>query len=381
MGRICMLGLCCSLVWGCGDKDLTEAIPNAPSAASSPQDLGARLVPKDLQLNLDGLSAAEIEQVEIGSYLVNGLGGCFGCHGSEKGYLGGGNEFPVFFLPEDPNGHTTVIARNLTPDPETGMQLDVDQFIEAMRTGKDFEGSESGPEQRMLFMPTHTYRLMKESDLRAIHAYLQAIPPVRNPVRRAYDPAVPLPPVPAPLLVEEGDPDGVERGLQLVGILSLTPEGEAFAAGFAAATEAMSAELRSKVGRGAYLVNAISDCGNCHTDGVEDGAFDSGLLPQSFNTNIAGYLAGGVNIGIFSGFSFPVLSRNLTPHEESGLRKDEGEFFEIMRWGVDFARPGGSLRVEPHFPAEFRFIDDDLSAVYAFLNAIPPIDKKIEIVE
>ena len=75
----------------------------------------------------------------------------------------------------------------------------------------------------------------------------------------------------------------------------------------------------------------------------------------------ASRLAGGVNIGIFSGFSFPVLSRNLTPHEGSGLRKDEDEFFEIMLWGVDFARPGGSLRIEPHFPSEFRFTDDDLS--------------------
>ena len=189
------------------------------------------------------------------------------------------------------------------------------------------------------------------------------------------------PPVPAPPLVEEGDDDGVERGLQLIGALSFEPEGGAFAERFADATAGLGAEERRLVGRGSYLVNSISDCGNCHTDGNGDGGFDSGLLPGSFNVNVEAYMAGGVNIGVFSGFSFPVLSRNLTPHPGSGLRKTQEEFEQIMRWGVDFKRPGGSLRVEPHFPAEFRFSEDDLKAVYAFLTAIPAIDKSIEIVE
>src|SRR5262245_48601925 len=42
--------------------------------------------------------------VGLGSYYVNGVSDCVGCHSGTSGYLGGGNVFGP------------VLARNLTPD-------------------------------------------------------------------------------------------------------------------------------------------------------------------------------------------------------------------------------------------------------------------------
>lgn len=136
---------------------------------------------------------------------------------------------------------------------------------------------------------------------------------------------------------------------------------------------------RTRVGRARLLFsNAHGDCSNCHTDGIPDGLFDSGLLPQSVDVNTEAYLAGGVDIGFFFGLS-GLFTRNLTPHSETGLEASESEFVQVMRFGSDLQRPGFSLRVQPHFPADFRMTLEDLQAVYAFLRQIPPVDNSIEI--
>ena len=48
--------------------------------------------------------ASIVESVGRGSYLVNGVGGCFGCHSSQAGYLAGGREFALPFIPPDAEG-------------------------------------------------------------------------------------------------------------------------------------------------------------------------------------------------------------------------------------------------------------------------------------
>jgi hypothetical protein len=65
----------------------------------------------------------------------------------------------VFFLPfEDINGETSVIGRNLTPDPETGLRLTEDEFIDVMLTGKDFTDSTEDTPQQLLMHPWQSYR-------------------------------------------------------------------------------------------------------------------------------------------------------------------------------------------------------------------------------
>ena len=87
-----------------------------------------------------GLSPAAMDQVARGSYLVSGVADCATCHTTPVGYMAGGFEFPLPF--PDGQGFTSVFSRNLTPDPEqTGLSLTEDEFLEAMRTGKDFHDS------------------------------------------------------------------------------------------------------------------------------------------------------------------------------------------------------------------------------------------------
>lgn len=366
------------LLWSCSDDPLQESMVLGPSGEPSVEELGLRLVPEGVELNTEGLSSEQIALVPRGAYIVNGSGGCIGCHSSEAGHLAGGDEFPSFFGP-DAAGSATVVARNLTPHPEHGMLLTEEQFIEAMRTGKDFHDSErstSGLDERMLFMTTAAYRFLTDEDLRAMYAYLRAVPAVDHEVRREYVPPIPaFPPVPAPPLPAAS---ASERGLLVTQLLAGGEDGERFAEQFAANIADFSESERGQVGRGSYLVNVVAICGTCHTDGTPDGFYDAGLLPQSFDVNMQTYLAGGVDIGVFSG-QMGLYSRNLTPHPDTGLETDKEEFVQVMRFGADFRRSGASLRVTPHFPAEFRMTLEDVEAIYSYLRAIPAIDNDVEI--
>ena len=51
-----------------------------------------------------------------------------------------------------------------------------------------------------------------------------------------------------------------------------------------------------------------------------------------------------------------------------------------LRFGVDFRRPGSSLRLVPHFPTEYRLILDDLEAIFAYLQTIPAVENPVPIV-
>lgn len=365
---------------GCSDT-IINSIPTEPTGEPSATELGMRLMPPSITLDITGLSQAEIDQVSLGSYLVNGAAGCIGCHNSPAGeHLAGGNEFNVAFLPPDAQGNTTVFARNLTPDPDTGLKLTEAQFIESMKTGKDFHDSANGQGTRMVFMPAQVYRFMLEKDLKAIYAYLKRIPPVRNEIRLSYVPPFPFPPIPTPPLSDESnDPKGVERGLSLINSFSSGSDAEEFANQFHTAVNALSAAERAKVGRGSYLANTLSDCSNCHTDGTPDGNYDGGLYPGTFDVNTTTYLAGGVNIGPLFGLPFELYSSNLTPHAETGLQLTEEQFIQTMRFGADFRRPGGSLRISPHFPTEYRMPIEDYQALYAFLKIIPAIQNEVTV--
>ncbi|MBD3163343.1 MAG: c-type cytochrome [Candidatus Eisenbacteria bacterium] len=70
-------------------------------------------------------------------------------------------------------------ATNLTPDEETGFGIWTEEmFIEAIRTGAHMgRGRPIMPP-----MPWKSYGKMTDEDLRAIFAYLQSIPPIKNDV-------------------------------------------------------------------------------------------------------------------------------------------------------------------------------------------------------
>ena len=74
---------------------------------------------------------------------------------------------------------------NLTPDDQTGIGLWTEEiFMKTVMTGKHMG------EGRPLLPPmfTENLRVMPESDLKAMYAYLRSIPPIKNPVPQPVAP-------------------------------------------------------------------------------------------------------------------------------------------------------------------------------------------------
>ena len=79
----------------------------------------------------------------------------------------------------------TSFTANLTPDAETGLgKWTAETFIAALRTGRhEGKGRPILPP-----MPWPMIRTLTDEDLRAVFAYLQSIPPIRNRVPAPVDP-------------------------------------------------------------------------------------------------------------------------------------------------------------------------------------------------
>ncbi len=157
--------------------------------------------------------AAEVEKILRGRYLVDS-GACGDCHTPLKmgksgpepdlsrllsGHPQGLVMPPAPTLPAGPwlvvsSATNTAWAgpwgvsftANLTPDGATGLgRWTAKQFADTMRTGKHLGfGREILPP-----MPIPAYKHFNDTDLDAIFAYLQAIPPIKNRVLAPLPPA------------------------------------------------------------------------------------------------------------------------------------------------------------------------------------------------
>lgn len=208
-------------------------------------------------LALAGKTAAQIEQIGIGSYLVNAAADCENCHSpAPNKYLAGGVVVPL-------DATNFVVTRNLTPDPTTGLKDTEAQFIQAERTGTDI----LNVGKALMIHPWLHERWMSTADLKAIYAFLKVIPPINNAYQSDVKPT--LPGLPFTGVYNEGDvdrvlppetdssgqpvpdPENVLRGLAIVP-LDIPPPAD-------------PVEL-SLYGRGSYLVNAMGACSGCHTN-------------------------------------------------------------------------------------------------------------------
>jgi hypothetical protein len=165
---------------------------------------GLQIAP--VMLNMQG---KDPNLVGYGSYLVNAVAYCNGCHsaGIQTEYAKGGNPFlgqhaivnPTYYLgggrdfgpfPNATGPH--IISRNLTPD-YTGMAEGgntFDKFLMIMRTGVDLDHRHptcTGPPdgkcipppfhgELLQIMPWAIQQNMSDDDLMAIYTYLSAIP-------------------------------------------------------------------------------------------------------------------------------------------------------------------------------------------------------------
>ena len=79
----------------------------------------------------------------------------------------------------------TVFTRNLTPDKETGLgDWTVEEFIATMKTGR-----ERGKGRPVLPpMPVQNLKALSDADIRALFAYLQSIPAIKNRTPQPIEP-------------------------------------------------------------------------------------------------------------------------------------------------------------------------------------------------
>jgi hypothetical protein len=165
---------------------------------------------------------------------------------------------------------------------------------------------------------------------------------------------------------------------------------------------------RRLVGLGSYIVNAVSDCNGCHSQGPATEYLGPGnpylLTPPkgpytgTQHVNPATYLGGGRDFGPF-GSKLELLhlyARNLTP-DKTG-RPEGGHTFEefvtILRTGKDYdlvhpnckGAPDGTCLLPPFngdllqvmpWPVHQNMTDHDIRAIYEYLSAIPCIDTDI----
>lgn len=247
-----------------------------------------------------------------GAYIVALASGC-GCHSGEAGFLAGGETF------EGPFG--VVYARNITPHEETGIGGWTDQeIINAVQLGRRPDGTQLHP-----IMPYPAFSGMADEDVADLIAFLRTVEPVENsmPPRSLSQPVPPFEAQEAP--PAEAPTEGVERG--------------------------------------AYIVNAISHCGDCHTPTTEQGAPDMSMqLAGAFNPGLGGVIP------------------NITPDAETGIGNwTETEIATFLQTGQ---RPDGSqvggLMAQIIDLGVGEITDQDASAVAAYLKTVPAVANEVQ---
>jgi hypothetical protein len=332
-------------------------------------------------LTLDGLTGDQIEQIGQGSYLVNAMADCTGCHTANPAqFLAGGVSFPL-------GPGSQVTTRNLTPDPTTGLQLTEDQFVTALRTGADFLSAQDGgaPTQSLIVMPWVYFRWMSTDDIKAIYHYLRAIPAVTNAIPADAKP--PIPPTPfdsttysdgdqaralPPEVDGQGkpipDPNNLLRGMA---IIPFATSGAPTGAGLL--TPPTNVSDLEHFGRGAYIVNAAAICSGCHTNPDRN-------PPNTGKVNTALFFGGGAVFPTPPPLQ-PILktvrsmSANLagpTLGFFNGSTISLQEFVTEITEGVHADMPPPQPPLAFPMPwATFRNMElDDLASVYSFVRAV-----------
>jgi hypothetical protein len=124
---------------------------------------------------------------------------------------------------------------------------------------------------------------------------------------------------------------------------------------------------RALVGLGSYIVNTTG-CNDCHTHpAYAPGGNPFALQPEQINA--AQYLAGGRTFP-----PSPFVAANITPDYAglpAGLTREQ--FIQTMRTGHNPNDPPGEILQVMPWPVFGKKTDFDLSAIYEFLRAIPPL--------
>ncbi len=266
------------------------------------------------------------ERLARGRYLVVGLAGCETCHSPKDWKTHGAPDLPGMELAGQvipvPGLPGTIVASNLTPDPETGAaNWTDDQIARSVREGIGHDGRTIFP-----MMPYEAYCALSDEDVASIVVYLRSIAPVHNPLPRTQ---VKFP---------------VNYLIRTVPQRLTSPVSG-------------PGSQASPVERGKYLV-AIG-CG-CHT-------------PADRKGPIRGLEYGGGDV--LTGPWGEVASANITPDATGINYYDEALFIQASRTGYVKARKLSSIMPFGEFTS---LSDDDLKAIFAYLRSVPPVKHRVD---
>lgn len=263
--------------------------------------------------------------IQRGEYIFSAAG-CTSCHTDEKhkgAFLAGGVAIPTPF--------GTFYGPNITPDPTYGIgRWSEADFIRAVREGKS-PGGELFPA-----FPFTSFTKMTDADVKDLWAYMRSVPAVAT-ASKPHDVSFPF----------------NLRFLQVFWkMLFFTP-------GRFEPDPAKSAE----VNRGAYVVQALGHCGECHT-------------PRN---SLGGVRADMAYAGVAKGPDGHLVP-NITPDAETGVGKwSNGDIADVLSSGMtpdgDFV--GGAM-AEVVRNTTGKLTKADVAAVVAYLKSLPPVRHQVE---
>jgi mono/diheme cytochrome c family protein len=274
-------------------------------------------------LALASPASAQSGSPERGRYIFDAAG-CYGCHTQAQGApLAGGPPLRTPF--------GTFYAPNITPDRAHGIgQWSEADFLRALRQGVSPQGRHYYPA-----FPYSSYTKMTTQDLRDLRAYLATVPPAAKPSR----------------------PDEVTWPFSWRA--ALAPWKRLF---FTAGEYKPDPAHDAQWNRGAYLVEAVTHCGECHT-------------PRNF-------LGGLERAQSLTGARMPggeLVAPNLTP-DKSGLADwSAADSVDALTDGT--LPEGGTLGEEMGEVVRnstSRLRPEDRAAIAAYLKALPPLPTQVK---
>jgi hypothetical protein len=291
-----------------------------------------------------------------------------------------GPTFTSFKLP-----FGVTYAMNLTPDIDTGTGSWTEQmFIDIFRKGRHLGGN-----GRPVYppMPWHYMRYLSDDDLKAIFAYLRSVPPLRNMV-----PTEKIPPPVMDMVIGLNEKiialqkDPTTRFEPPAGV----PEPPPIALKEVQPGKGPGRKYPAALVKKGELFVTAGLCNDCHTPWKFNR--EMGAPSPDFTRLLSGHPEGAPDprgklgagdmaiIGpTFTSFALPfgvAYSMNLTPDIETGIGAwTEEQFVALFRTGK---HPDGRAVVPPMPWAMIAYrSDEDLKAMFAYLQSIPPIRNKV----
>ena len=264
-------------------------------------------------------------RIERGRYLAV-AGNCASCHTADgEGFMAGGVAFHTDF--------GILYSTNITPDRDTGIgSWTADDFLRSMRYGIRPDGEHLYPA-----FPYAAFTKLRDEDLLDLFAYLRSLPPLRqdNPANELAFP--------------------FDRRALLRIWKALYFEPGAMAA---------DADRDAEWNRGAYLVEALAHCGECHSPRTRLGGIDRdrAMSGGAYYDRVPG--------GAIRRWSAP----NLTSADSGlGIWPREALFDYLSTGRNDFLETFGPMN-EVILPSTRHLLPADVGAMVTYLKSLDAIE-------